>query len=51
MVHDDSFKRKKEPIDLIGDASKAKALLAWEPKNSFNELIIEMTLAAIRKMR
>ena len=51
VVHDDSFKRKKEPIDLIGDASKAKALLAWEPKNSFNELIIEMTLAAIRKMR
>jgi len=51
VVSDDSYKRKKEPIDLIGDASKAKALLDWEPNNSFNELIIEMTRAAIQKMR
>ena len=50
VVRDDSFKRKKEPRDLVGDASKAKALLDWEPKTSFRDLIIEMTVAARTQM-
>lgn len=46
VVRDNSFKRKKEPNRLIGDASKAKAVLEWEPKNSFRDLIVEMVEAA-----
>jgi GDPmannose 4,6-dehydratase len=46
VASDDSFIRKKEPIDLVGDASKAKALLDWEPQTSFRDLIAEMTDAA-----
>ena len=50
VLCDDSFKRKKEPRDLVGDASKAKALLDWEPKICFRDLIIEMTVAARTQM-
>ena len=46
LVSDNSFKRKKEPSRLIGDASKAKAVLGWEPKTSFRDLIVEMVEAA-----
>ena len=46
LVHHESFNRKKEPKGLVGDASKAKALLNWEPQTSFRDLIIEMTEAA-----
>ena len=45
-MHHESFNRKKEPKGLVGDASKAKALLNWEPQTSFRDLIIEMTEAA-----
>ena len=46
VVRDDTINRKKDPRGLIGDASKAKALLDWEPKTSFRDLIIEMTETA-----
>jgi len=34
---------------LIGDASKAKAILSWQPKTSFNELVSEMVQGAITR--
>ncbi len=42
VVIDPRFYRPTEVDLLIGDASKAKNLLGWEPKISFDELVSEM---------
>jgi GDPmannose 4,6-dehydratase len=39
VVVDESLKRPAEVDHLIGDASKAKRELGWEPRTSFEELI------------
>ena len=39
VVIDDSLKRPAEVDHLIGDASKAKRELGWEPRTSFEQLI------------
>jgi GDPmannose 4,6-dehydratase len=39
VVIDPDLKRPAEVDHLIGDSSKAKRLLGWEPKTSFEELI------------
>ena len=39
VVIDDSLKRPAEVDHLIGDASKAKHELGWEPRTGFEELI------------
>ena len=39
VVIDDAFKRPAEVDLLVGDASKAKRELGWEPRTSFEELI------------
>jgi GDPmannose 4,6-dehydratase len=39
VVIDESLKRPAEVDHLIGDASKAKRELGWEPSTSFEELI------------
>jgi len=39
VVIDDSLKRPAEVDQLVGDASKAKRELEWEPRTSFEELI------------
>ena len=39
VVIDDSLKRPAEIDHLIGDASKAKRELGWEPRTSFERLI------------
>jgi GDPmannose 4,6-dehydratase len=39
VVLDDSLKRPAEVDHLIGDASKAKRDLGWEPQTSFEQLI------------
>ena len=41
--HDPSLLRPSEPRRLVGDAAKAKRLLDWEPRATFEELISEMT--------
>jgi GDPmannose 4,6-dehydratase len=39
-VHvDPRFLRPADVIDLVGDASKARRVLGWQPKVSFDELI------------
>jgi GDPmannose 4,6-dehydratase len=45
VVIDDALKRPAEVDLLVGDASKAKRELGWEPKTSFEELIRLMTRA------
>ena len=45
---DESLFRAAEPCRLVGDASKARKVLGWEPQNSFRELIVEMAQAAMR---
>ena len=42
VVIDDAYKRPAEVNSLIGDATKAKKVLGWEPKVSFKELVIKM---------
>ena len=42
---DDALKRPAEVDLLVGDASKAKRELGWEPTTSFEELIRLMTRA------
>lgn len=44
VIIDDSFKRPAEVDLLIGDASKAKKVLGWEPKVSFEELVRKMVM-------
>lgn len=44
---DPGFLRPAEPILLVGDASKARAVLGWTAQTSFNDLIREMVLAEL----
>ena len=39
VKHDDRYERPAEVDLLIGDASKAKKILHWEPKVRFHELV------------
>jgi GDPmannose 4,6-dehydratase len=39
VAHDPSYLRPAEVDCLIGDASKAKAVLGWQPQVTFNELV------------
>ena len=48
VVIDDSLKRPAEVDHLIGDASKAKQKLGWEPQTSFEQLIRLMVDADYR---
>jgi len=48
---DPEYYRPTEVDLLIGDASKAKRLLGWEPKYTLQEMVIEMVDADIKLMR
>ena len=50
VVLDDQFNRSADPACLVGDPSKARVVLDWEPKKGFRELIVEMTRAAQRAL-
>ena len=39
---DERFMRPAEVDLLIGDASKAKAVLGWQPRTSFEDLVTMM---------
>jgi GDPmannose 4,6-dehydratase len=45
VVIDDSLKRPAEVDLLVGDAAKAKRVLGWEPRTTFEELIRLMVRA------
>jgi GDPmannose 4,6-dehydratase len=42
VVSDENFYRPAEVDELVGDASKARRILGWEPRYSFQDLIEEM---------
>ena len=42
IVTDERFRRPAEVDQLIGDASKAREVLGWTPKYTFEELVREM---------
>jgi len=44
-VTDERFRRPAEVDQLIGDPSKARKILGWTPKYTFEELIREMVLS------
>ncbi|MEA2177757.1 MAG: GDPmannose 4,6-dehydratase [Solirubrobacteraceae bacterium] len=48
---DPAFLRPAEVDQLIGDPAKAKDLLGWEPKTSFEELIRLMTRADLELLK
>jgi GDPmannose 4,6-dehydratase len=39
VVHDETFMRPAEMEDLVGDFSRAREQLGWEPRTSFDELV------------
>lgn len=47
VQYDERFRRLSEPARLVGDATKARTLLKWEPRTTFRELIQEMTRAEL----
>lgn len=48
---DPDYFRPTEVDELIGDSSKAKKLLHWEPRYTFRELVEEMTKADLKKAK
>jgi GDPmannose 4,6-dehydratase len=50
LVIDDALKRPAEVDHLIGDASKAKRELGWEPRTSFEQLIRLMVDADVEAL-
>ncbi len=42
VVVDERFQRPAEVDQLVGDSSKARRVLGWEPKYTFEELVSEM---------
>lgn len=48
---DESLLRPAEVYNLVGDASKAKRMLGWEPKKSFEELVREMVDVDYQRLR
>jgi GDPmannose 4,6-dehydratase len=48
LAIDETLKRPAEVDHLIGDASKAKRVLGWEPRTSFEELIRLMVDADLK---
>jgi len=52
VKHDDRYERPAEVDLLVGDASKARRLLGWEPKVRFPELVrlmVDADLASLEK--
>jgi GDPmannose 4,6-dehydratase len=47
---DPEFLRPAEVDQLVGDASKAKSVLAWEPKHSFRDLVELMVDADLERV-
>lgn len=49
VVTDPAFLRPAEVDLLLGDPSKAKAKLGWEPRTTFTELVALMVEADLRR--
>jgi GDPmannose 4,6-dehydratase len=42
VVTDARFLRQPDPVPLIGDATKARLVLGWQPQTSFDEMVAAM---------
>ena len=42
---DTAFFRPVDPTELVGDASRARAVLGWEPTVAFEEIVARMVAA------
>ena len=47
---DPEFVRPREPVPLVGDPSKAREQLGWEPRTSFEELMRMMVEHDLREL-
>lgn len=50
VVQDEAFMRPAEVDELIADPSKAKRVLGWQPKVSFEELVTMMVDADLQRL-
>lgn len=50
-IQDERFMRPAEVDLLIGDASRARTLLGWEPKVSFEQLVEMMVAADLERLK
>jgi GDPmannose 4,6-dehydratase len=50
VVVDPEFVRPPDPIALVGDPSKARVKLGWEPRTSFTQMIAMMVEADVREL-
>lgn len=50
IKQDPRFMRAVEPVKLVGDSTKARAVLGWQPKYTFRDLIAEMTREELRAL-
>jgi GDPmannose 4,6-dehydratase len=48
---DPSLVRTAEPVALVGDPSRARSVLGWEPERSFEDMIHEMVEADLAVLR
>ena len=51
MREDERFYRPAEVDLLVGDSSKARRALGWEPQHTFTELIREMVREDLQAVR
>lgn len=51
VVVDPAFVRPPDPVPLLGDPSKAREQLGWEPRTSFAELVGMMVEADLRELK
>jgi GDPmannose 4,6-dehydratase len=48
---DPAFVRAAEPVALVGDPTRARERLGWEPERSFEDLVAEMVAADLAALR
>ena len=51
LVSEQALERPLEPTRLVGDPTKARTTLGWEPTVSFEELVREMVEGDLRALR
>lgn len=51
LKRDERFLRPAESQRLVGDPSKARAILGWKPEHSFEDMIANMTQAELEAAR
>src|SRR5947209_582385 len=50
VLVDPAFVRPPDPVPLVGDPSRAREQLGWQPRTSFEDMIAEMVEADLRAL-